>query len=93
MNRRMRWQQLRRLGKWSYVVRYGVIAWALPVAVVGLLLLTLSTRQLPSLGFILVMLLFMAPLFGTLFGLWTWHENERRFHRANEPPPNEEGMG
>ncbi|MCP1726596.1 hypothetical protein J2T60_000561 [Natronospira proteinivora] len=79
MNRYLRWQQLRRMGRARYILRYGILGWALPVAVLGLLLLGLSARALPSLGFMLVMLLVVTPIFGALVGLWAWEENERRF--------------
>ncbi|MDQ2070792.1 hypothetical protein [Natronospira bacteriovora] len=78
-NRRLYWQRVRRMGRWRYVLYRGILGWALPVAVAGLLLLALSTRQLPSLGFVLFMLLVAVPVFGVLVGLWAWQENERRF--------------
>ncbi len=67
------------MGRWPYVLRYGVLGWALPVAVVGLGLLAFSTRQLPSLAFMAWTLLVAVPLFGVLLGLWSWQDNERRF--------------
>lgn len=80
------WSELRARGKLAYVVRGGVLYWALPVFTVVLVAselmdLLLFADPLPSGRELGTRVLIGLPLWtvgGLLFGLWRWHHPESK---------------
>ena len=79
---RARWQWLRQLGFWKYVLRFGVIGWGLPMFVVMTFFVNSHGDRLGDRLRSVWWIVFSAVLWG-LAGLWfgwmTWKSSERKF--------------
>ncbi len=76
-----KWQETRRIGRWKYIVLYGMVSWGLFVAILVTLFDVVagwysgdmvSWQQIAThfIGF---------PLGGLGFGAWMWYVNERKY--------------
>lgn len=60
----------------SFILRYGILGGALPIAVLGLLLLGLVAGRWPGPGQLALILFVLVPLFGGLLGWSLWHHRD-----------------
>lgn len=76
-----KWQETRKVGKWKYIVLYGMVSWGLFVAILVTLFdvvvgwwtgdwVTWQEVAVHFIGF---------PLGGLGFGAWMWYVNERKY--------------
>ena len=92
---RKAWARIRQQGKWRFVLRYGLLRWALPVALLtGALTLfdpvLRGGRPLSALAegppmlslTSLVVLVLLWVVVGSVVGLIMWNSSEARYHRA-----------
>lgn len=86
------WEETRRIGRFNYVFRYGVLRLGLWFVVARIIhdalqgrLASSPTRWLQYLGIVITALMLV---FGTLMGLWMWSNNERRYRKSQSNPAN-----
>jgi len=83
-----KWERIRARGKMRYVIIHGVISWGIPAAILTSVITTLwETKTLKfNSEFVsdLLISLVVFPIFGIVFGLWTWHIFDSKFPKNEE---------
>lgn len=83
-----KWEKIKAKGIVRYVLLHGVISWGIPTAILASILSTLwETKTLEFTNEFLSDLLIslvIFPLFGIVFGLWTWHIFDSKYKRNKE---------
>ena len=84
------WKQTRKKGKWHFILWKGVVFWGLPMFAIQTFIINgppqpsswfySETSKYPALW--IAFMLVLGCFFGLLFGLFTWHHNERGFKNA-----------
>ena len=73
-----RWEKVRALGMWRYVLLYGVIAWGAPMFV----LMTFVVNPFPTFPELIWISAGIWAIGGALFGTTMWWFAERRYRKA-----------
>lgn len=91
--RRRKWKRIRSKGKWRFVLVVGVLLWAYPTGVLVELVaesvelfpfaLRAPTWPWSSTGEVVIFLIAWT-IGGIGFGLWQWHENERKYKQEKD---------
>jgi hypothetical protein len=77
-----RWERIRKAGRSSYIVKYGVLGWGIPVAILTTLMDWLQGTPVTELAVALAIRLPLFAIGGIAFGAFLWAFQERSRARA-----------
>lgn len=85
-----RWSKIRKKGKLSYILKYGILFWGIPTGILaGILLYFIEMggftfqafTQIEFYGEVIARVLFFALVGGPLYGILTWVGRERKWNK------------
>lgn len=71
-----KWEKTRKLGKFKYILIYGVILWGIPTAVFWSFLMQ-YINPMDSIYYWLIPAIFTFPIGGVFYGDFTWNRFEK----------------
>ncbi len=82
IEQRENWAKIRKEGRESYVLKYGMLYWGMTTALLFSIATYFFMRSDP--WFITPIIAFIVfPLFGVVFGLVTWASNEKKYRQKD----------
>ncbi len=79
---RSKWEQTRKIGRRSFILRYGVLGWGVPTAI--LFSVFMSLKNGASFLSVLPLAIVLFPVGGIAFGGIMWALSERQFAKLQQ---------
>ena len=79
--KKKKWAKTREQGRTAYVLKYGVIGWGIPTAVMFSIVLA-AIQGWDRIWILLVVSLIFFPIGGIAFGILTWKASEAKYQKA-----------